>query len=55
MQKRECDVRLSKKCYVVSIIGDVVSMKYNYIIILKKKKTKRDIALPVVIIQCDSI
>jgi hypothetical protein len=38
MQKRECDIRFSKKGDVVSIIGDVVSMKYNYMIILKKKK-----------------
>ena len=52
MQKRECDIRLSKKGDVVSVIGDV-SMKYNYIIILNK--SKRDITLPVVIIQCDYI
>ena len=53
MQKRQCDIRLSKKGDVVSVIGDVVSMKYNYIIILNKSKC--DITLPVVIIQCDYI
>ena len=53
MQKIQCDIRLSKKGDVVSVIGDVVSMKYNYIIILNKNKY--DITLPVVIIQCDYI
>ena len=53
MQKRQCDIRLSKKGDVVSVIGDVVSMKYNYIIILNESKC--DITLPVVIIQCDYI
>ena len=56
-QKSDCDLRFSNKCDAVSIICDVVIIKYNYIIIffLLKMWLKVTKNCDVVLIQCVAI